>query len=230
MGLLFAGIGFLCKAQPDLIAGYNTMSKEEKQNVDIEELSTLLRNGLIIIGGIIIICSVVLEIFNLEILNTIFPTPVIIIGVIILLNKCQKYDHNKKKKNVWVYLIISIIVCLFIIGMSLYGIIPTKTIFEGEKIQFTGMYGFELYVAEIESFEITDQIPAIKSRANGLSMGHTNKGTFRLESGGRCTLLLNSYQPPYLTVIKNNGEIIIINNEDKSLTEEIYNYIKSLKE
>jgi hypothetical protein len=43
------GIGFLVKSSPDLIAGYNTMPKEEKKNIDIEGLSTFMRNGLITI-------------------------------------------------------------------------------------------------------------------------------------------------------------------------------------
>ena len=55
VGLLMIGIGFLIKSFPNLIAGYNTMSKDKKKNVDIEGLSTFMRNGLIAIGLTIII-------------------------------------------------------------------------------------------------------------------------------------------------------------------------------
>ncbi|MGV8091293.1 MAG: DUF3784 domain-containing protein [Mangrovibacterium sp.] len=55
VGLFMIGIGFLVKSAPDLIAGYNTMPQDKKKNVDIEGLSTFMRNGLITIGLSIII-------------------------------------------------------------------------------------------------------------------------------------------------------------------------------
>jgi hypothetical protein len=54
-GIFLIGSGFLVKRFPDLIAGYNTMSDERKKNVDIHGLSSLMRNGLIIIGLTIIL-------------------------------------------------------------------------------------------------------------------------------------------------------------------------------
>lgn len=49
-GLFMIGLGFLIKKYPNLIAGYNTMSKERKEQVDITGLSTFMCNGFIIIG------------------------------------------------------------------------------------------------------------------------------------------------------------------------------------
>ena len=45
VGLFMIGVGFLVKSSPDLMAGYNTMPKDKKENVDIESLSTFMRNG-----------------------------------------------------------------------------------------------------------------------------------------------------------------------------------------
>ena len=50
IGLLLIGSGFLVKKYPSLIAGYNTMSEEQQKNVDIEGLSTLMRNSFIFMG------------------------------------------------------------------------------------------------------------------------------------------------------------------------------------
>jgi hypothetical protein len=44
-GLFMIGMGFLVKSSPNLIAGYNTMPKDKKKNVDIEGLSTYMRNS-----------------------------------------------------------------------------------------------------------------------------------------------------------------------------------------
>lgn len=55
LGLFFMGIGFAVKAFPDLIAGYNTLTKAQKENIDIKGLSTHIRNSLIVMGLLIII-------------------------------------------------------------------------------------------------------------------------------------------------------------------------------
>jgi len=44
------GLGFLVKRNPNLIAGYNGLSEQEKRKVDIEGLSTWMRNGFVITG------------------------------------------------------------------------------------------------------------------------------------------------------------------------------------
>jgi len=53
-GLSLIAIGFLVKAFPVLIAGYNTIPKDKKKKVDVKGLSTLMCNVLIIIGLTII--------------------------------------------------------------------------------------------------------------------------------------------------------------------------------
>jgi len=45
IGLFFIGIGFIVKYQPDLIAGYHTMSHEKKKNVDIAGLSAFMTSN-----------------------------------------------------------------------------------------------------------------------------------------------------------------------------------------
>ena len=98
-GLFMIGLGFLAKSYPNLIAGYNTMPKEKKKNVDVEGLSTCVKNGLIIMGIIIIACSCILKIFHLEWFGGIPIQPFIgvvvgTIGAIVTSVKTKKYDHN----------------------------------------------------------------------------------------------------------------------------------------
>jgi hypothetical protein len=98
-GLLIIGIGFLVKVFPNTIAGYNTMSKEQKKNVEIEKVSTFLRNGFFIIGLSIIIGYFLLNWMELSsIANSIGPI-LLIIGLPIIIIMIQKYDHNKKIKK-----------------------------------------------------------------------------------------------------------------------------------
>ncbi len=50
IGIKLIGIGFLVKAAPEMIAGYNKMPAAKKKNIDVKGLSSFMRNGLIIIG------------------------------------------------------------------------------------------------------------------------------------------------------------------------------------
>ncbi len=78
----------------NLIAGYNTMSKEKKKNVDISGFASLMRNCFALMGTIIIAGHYILsylELFKL----THFLILISVSGILpILLIKGKKYDNN----------------------------------------------------------------------------------------------------------------------------------------
>lgn len=94
IGLLFIILGFLVKKYPNLMAGYNTMSPENKEKVDVEGLTSFARNSLFGIGAIIIIAGFALnglgypQYFEATLMASIIG------GVIILIFGAQKHDHN----------------------------------------------------------------------------------------------------------------------------------------
>lgn len=227
VGLFMIGIGFLVKSAPDLIAGYNTMPKDKKKNVDIEGLSTYMRNGLIAIGLAIITGYYLFKWIGFTMIANSVIMIVPIAGVTILVISTQKFDHNRNKKTKLTY-IISGLVIAFVTGLITYGFIPSKTIYSNESIRFSGMYGFDINFAEIQNVELAGQLPVIHLRTNGFSFGSINKGSFNLEKYGRCRLLIHSEIPPYLIITKNNEEKIIINFKEKTETEKTYIRIKTL--
>jgi len=229
VGLFMIGIGFLVKSVPDLIAGYNTMPKEQKKNVDIDGLSTFMRNGLIAIGISIIIGFYLFKWIGFTLIaNSVLPI-VTIVGVTILVIKAQRFDHNKNKKTKLTYFILGF-VFIFVIGLIAYGFIPSKVIFNKDSVQFSGMYGIEIKIAEIDNVKLVDNLPEIKMRTSGFSFGTVKKGFFDLNEFGKCRLLIHSEKSPYLIVSKENGEKTIINFKEKSVTESTYIEIKTLKE
>jgi len=98
-GLLIIGTGFLVKAYPNTLAGFNTMSKEQKKNVDIEEASTFFRNGFIIIGLITIIGYYLLKSIGLIAIANYIGLISTIIGTTIIVIVAQKFNHNKRNKT-----------------------------------------------------------------------------------------------------------------------------------
>ena len=227
VGLFMIGIGFLVKSTPDLIAGYNTMSKEKKKNVDIERLSAFMRNGLITMGLSIIIGYYLLKWIGFTMIANSMILIVPFVGVTILVLNAQKFDHNKTKKTKLTYSIVGS-VFLFVIGLITYGFIPSKTVYGNDTIRFSGMYGFEISIGEIEKVELSDKLPTIKIRTNGFSFGSIKKGFFNLEKFGKSRLLIHSDLAPYLILSKNSGDKIIINFKDKIETEKTYEKITIL--
>ncbi|MDD4199275.1 MAG: DUF3784 domain-containing protein [Paludibacter sp.] len=225
IGLFMIGVGFLVKSAPDLIAGYNTMPKDKKKNVDIEGLSTFMRNGLIIIGLSIIIGYYLFKWIGFTMIANSMILIVTLVGVTILVINTQKFDHNKTKRTKLTYFVLGL-AFLFVIGLITYGFNPSKTIYGNDTIRFSGMYGFEVSIGEIENVELSDKIPAIKIRTNGFSFGSIKKGFFNLDKFGKSRLLIHSDLAPYLILSKNNGEKIIINFKDKIETEKTYDKIK----
>jgi hypothetical protein len=118
-GIFLIGSGFLVKSEPDLIAGYNTLPKEKKKNVDIEGLSTYMRNGLIIIGLTIIIGYYLFKWIGFtKIANSMILISTLI-GVTVLVIITQKFDHNKETNTKLIYFILGIVI-LIEIGLISY--------------------------------------------------------------------------------------------------------------
>jgi hypothetical protein len=227
VGLFMIGIGFLVKSAPDLIAGYNTMPKDKKKNVDIEGLSTFVRNGLITIGLTIIIGYYLFKWIGFTMIANSMILIVTLVGVTILVINAQKFDHNKTKKTKLTYFILGL-VFIFVVGLITYGFIPSKTFYSNDTIRFSGMYGFEISINEIDNVELSDTLPTIKIRTNGFSFGSVKKGFFNLDNFGKSRLLIHSNTVPYLILSKNNGDKIIINFKGRIETEKTYNKIKTM--
>lgn len=227
VGLFIISIGFLVKSVPGLIAGYNTMPKERKKSVDIEGLSTLMRNGLIVIGLSIIIGYYLFKWIGFTMIANSMILIVTLVGSAILVINAQRFDHNKNKKTKITYFIFGL-VFIFVIGLITYGFVPSKIFVNNTSVRFSGMYGSEIILSEIGNIQLVDKIPAIKMRTNGFSFGTIKKGFFDLDGFGKSRLLIHSDKPPYLIISKENGEKAIINFKDKAETETTFSRIKKM--
>ena len=95
-GLFLILLGFLVKIYPNLLAGYNTMSEAERQQIDIERLSTVARNGLILTGATTVDASVVMHILKIpENTYALVITAIILVGISILVVLFQRISKRK---------------------------------------------------------------------------------------------------------------------------------------
>ena len=227
MGLLFIGLGFLVRAYPGLIAGYNTLSPEKKKNVDIDGLSRYIRNGLIIMGLSLMVGYLLFRWAGWIYLANMMILIVTLVGSAILMMSANRFNLNREKSGISQYVILGIILFL-LAGTFLFGFMTTKTQINGDMIRFTGMYGKEIKVSKIEKVELTDTIPAILMRTNGFSMGPVHKGNFRLEEFGRCRLYINSGKGKYLIVTDVEGFRTILRYKNDQESQGIYERINGL--
>lgn len=226
-GLLLIGLGFLVRWKPDLLAGYNTLSQSKKENVDIEGLSKFARNGLITMGLLVILGFYLLKWLGWEKLTDIVLLAIILPGSLLMVLLARRYDYNKKKNNKVFYIVIGGVLFVFCILLFL-GLRPMKVIVDEQTVRFTGPYGIQIDKADIESVTLTDTIPAIIVKTNGLTLGPLMKGVFKLDSWGKSRLLLNGTEGSYLVIGLKNGEKIIVNHKDRMLTEGLYENLRPL--
>ncbi len=87
--------GLAVKKYPNLIAGYNTMPDDQKKKVDIGALSSFMRVALISMGLLIPITRYLLEVTGYNHLSGLAIFFIIIPGVIYIVVRVQRFDHNK---------------------------------------------------------------------------------------------------------------------------------------
>jgi len=93
-GIILIISGILVKKNPNLIAGYNTLSESDKQKIDIKRLSTFMHNGLILIGALSIILSIIMYFLEVkESYRLMIVTSLIVIGVLYIV------IHSTKMKK-----------------------------------------------------------------------------------------------------------------------------------
>lgn len=229
-GLFLIGLGFLVKAFPNLIAGYNTMSQKQKENVDIEGLAAFMRNALLFLGALVIVVNYVLKWLEFSSVLGYFILGIILVGVALMVRRTRKFDHNKEKLvGSRFKAVFTIVVLVFAFGSVAYGMIPSKYELNNERLKFFGAYGFELKTEDIESVVLLDRLPVIKARTNGLGLGQVKKGFFNVEGLGKTHLLIHSGQGPFLKITTLDNETVIINFRKKEKTELIYSGIQAVK-
>lgn len=95
-GIILIIAGLLVRPFPNLIAGYNTLSKADKDKIDIGRLSTFMRNALVGLGITVILIGIITK--SLEIkqhYSVLISSTLIVLTVIYMAFKGNSF----KKKN-----------------------------------------------------------------------------------------------------------------------------------
>ena len=73
-----------------------------------------------------------------------------------------------------------------------------------------------------KTVELLDTLPKITIRTNGIALGDTMIGHFRMKEIGSCRLHLNTGFPPFVHIVTKEGKHIFFNTKDAARTRELF--------
>lgn len=209
-----------------LIAGYNTLSKEERDKVNKEKLSRTVGNLLIRMAIEILLLGVAIN-YRLKwaivilILLIITDTSISVIK----LNRNNPIKSSSKAGSK-ASAVITIITLIGVGIMFFYGEKEPVVSIRDDKIKIEGMYGLEVNFSEVTRITLIDSSMkeiGLGHRYNGYGgFGDTFKGNFRAEGRGNYLLFVNSSSPFTLHIERENDKDIYISYKNSDKTKALY--------
>ncbi len=136
-----------------------------------------------------------------------------------------KIGHKRNGKNgrSWVITLISVIfgITVLVAGILLVIVLDPKVEIQGEIIQVSGLYKRNIALKDIEDVQLQEEMPEIIDQVNGLSVGNTLRGTFRIEGEELSTMFVQKNAPPYIYIMTRE-RLFLLNFRDEEDTEELY--------
>jgi hypothetical protein len=218
-----------------LIAGFNTMPKEKKENVDKEGLGRLMGYYSYANGAVFLIIGI-MNAFDIKISIT-AGIVFLAISTVYLLIKAQKFDKNpldgdgkmnkgKKEKLIASIAITAVTVTLVaVVIMIIFSSQSTKLTFSDDGLRIHGMYGETYSFEVIDEIKLIDNLPNIERRTNGSALGTNLKGHFTTTELGSLKLFVNTKKSPFI-LLQSNDKIVIFNLDDAANTKAAYEQIK----
>ena len=213
-----------------LIAGYNTMSKEKKQQVDIEGLGRFMSNSLFLMGGVVAAGGVM---SHYKVPGASLAIPLAITAIVVyMLIKAQKFDAGavnpdgtmKPSTKIILGSVFALLAVIAILTFS--NTFASEVVVNAESVQVKGMYGIEIKFNDINKISLEESLPTVLRKTNGFSAGGTLKGHFLLQDIGRARLYVNVKSPPFIYIYSADS-LIILNQGARQSTEELYQALAS---
>ncbi|HKM17141.1 MAG: DUF3784 domain-containing protein [Firmicutes bacterium] len=200
-----------------LIAGYNTLPKEEKAKVDIESVARLVGFWGYVNGGLCLVLSL-LAAFGVSAEKGLIPGLIVFgVSTIYIIVRSQRYgsglsmakgrraSRSHQRGSVAV-VIVSLVV---VIVMAVYFMQPTKVTIDDQGVAIHGLYGGTYAWDQIESAELVEELPRLTRRTSGATIGPHLRGYFRTAEGESVMLFVNRQLPPFIHLIAESRSVYL---------------------
>lgn len=219
-----------------LIAGYNTMSKEDQEQYDEKKLCRITGTGMLIIT----LLTAIMEVFGEKIPDwfwIVYAVLVVLIavGIMILSNTiCKIKENTGSRKRSYNKAVICIIAVSIVFSGLIMGIVFSKGKIEiavsANRLEIQGYWwsDYEIKTEEVEEIELTENFQA-RTRTNGFSGATLLQGEFENEEQGKYILYAYKDCKAYIILHTKKGDVVI-NEKTEKETRELYHEIeKTLK-
>jgi hypothetical protein len=105
----------------------------------------------------------------------------------------------------------------------------TKIEFHDSHIKIRGLYGMSLKFSDIDRIDTLNSLPKVIRRTNGILLGKTLRGHFRLADQTDAIFFINMDITPYIHILSKKGDIYL-NFQNQKSTLDAYNKIKEIIE
>ena len=231
LSILFITIGFIVTETNSkyLLSGYNTMSEEEQENVDIKSYIVFFRNFHIFLGSSLLVFSLLIYYLINKDWSSIFLVLYPMMAYVFFIWYGTKFSKEEKKNQTTSIIGIVVLVgFLIFIGFEFVNGIKENTVsIKNDTIEISGSYGENLKIKDIKSVELLTELPNIKTKTNGFSLETIKKGYFKTDSGEKVKLIINSKNNLLVLIITKSGEKIFYNSKEEKHTLNVYNLLKN---
>ncbi len=221
MSALFIGIGLLLneKNAKYLLAGYNTMSAEERGKFDLKNFLPFYRNFHFFLGFSFSILGICLTYLISEDAGGVFLVSYPILAYVYFIWKSRKFSYPQSTKGSKAAIVVLVVVLIGVLGLLAYGFKENQMIFNEKQIEINGMYGKTIEANEIAVIQLLDSLPKISIKTNGYALGSIRKGYFKTKGGEIVHLILNSKNKPVILISPRTGRKIYFSAKKKSNKE-----------
>lgn len=203
LGALFFGLGYLVTESNAsmLLSGYNTMNSEDQKSFPLKEY---LRDFKIFhqwFGIGFTVLSLALYFINDDWLGYhLGITPLLAYLYFFWRTRAYSLKQSKNTRNqFWIGLAVLLFTLVFVVSMLFWSDRENTVVLTDDSIAIQGPYGLDIPFEQIESLELLDELPEIRSRIHGYSTGNVAKGKFNGLRGVHYHLLLDK---PYGKILK----------------------------
>lgn len=226
LSLLFTTLGFILsvKNAKYLLSGYNTMSKEDQEKVDIKNYIAFFRKFHLLLGLSLFFAGVAIYLLLGELAAGLFLGVYPLLAYIFFIRASSTYFRNAGPKKHKIVLLILLGALLLVTLLFIFGNRGNRLEYDMDRIEIKGMYGETIQRSDIESIQLIDNLPGIRLKTKGYSMGAIHKGYFKTVEGEIVKLLVDNNEGPFLCILQINGKKIYYSSKGTSnqkLLEEI---------
>lgn len=229
MSILFVVIGFIVTENNAkyILAGYNTMSEEQRKSINLKTYLAFFRRFHLFLGISTLIISLALYYIVGEDVAGIFLALYPILAYIYFIARSANSKKGSKSNHSKAAIVLLIFV-LIIIGVLLpYGYSESELILHSDTVEINGVYGEKIKFKDVESIALLKELPKIRYKSNGYALGNVSKGWFKTDNE-KVKLILNTNTGPYLLITKKDGQKVYYVSKSGSTEEKFLALKKQL--